>query len=60
MNLLESCNETKAVIDHFGFFRQDSAANEETWAKLLALSEYPQVIQAYSSMKVCATGGGYT
>jgi len=43
VNLLESSPNTKAVIDHFGFFRQEGAANEMTWAKLLALSEYPQV-----------------
>mmetsp|Transcript_38506 Transcript_38506/g.94724 ORF Transcript_38506/g.94724 Transcript_38506/m.94724 type:complete len:347 (-) Transcript_38506:114-1154(-) len=43
ISLLEASPETQAVIDHFGFFRQDGEAKEEVWAKLLALSQYPQV-----------------
>jgi len=34
---------TKAIIDHFGFFRQDGKAKEEIWGMLLGLSKFPQV-----------------
>ena len=43
VNLLELAPKTKAIIDHFGFFKQEGKANEAIWAKVLALSEYPQV-----------------
>ncbi|CAM9295878.1 unnamed protein product [Ascophyllum nodosum] len=40
--LLESSSETKLVVDHFGFFLQDGAADEAAWEQLLSLAKYPQ------------------
>mmetsp|Transcript_30875 Transcript_30875/g.72134 ORF Transcript_30875/g.72134 Transcript_30875/m.72134 type:complete len:347 (+) Transcript_30875:99-1139(+) len=42
-SLVASHPGTKAVVDHFGFFRQEGEAREGVWDALLALSKYPQV-----------------
>jgi predicted TIM-barrel fold metal-dependent hydrolase len=41
--LLRASPQTAAIIDHWGFFRRDGEADEDSWEKLLLLSEFPQV-----------------
>ena len=41
--LLMQHPETRVVIDHWGFFLQNGAPDEESWAALLALAAFPQV-----------------
>eukprot|EP00285_Hemiselmis_virescens_P012422 CAMPEP_0173386724 /NCGR_PEP_ID=MMETSP1356-20130122/9310_1 /TAXON_ID=77927 ORGANISM="Hemiselmis virescens, Strain PCC157" /NCGR_SAMPLE_ID=MMETSP1356 /ASSEMBLY_ACC=CAM_ASM_000847 /LENGTH=293 /DNA_ID=CAMNT_0014343067 /DNA_START=180 /DNA_END=1061 /DNA_ORIENTATION=+ len=41
--LVEAQPTTKAVIDHFGFFRQDSQAREDIWKEVIGLAQYPHV-----------------
>ncbi|KAG5181590.1 hypothetical protein JKP88DRAFT_186750 [Tribonema minus] len=41
--LLQCAPQTQAIIDHFGFFRQEGVTEDESWQQLLALAQYPQV-----------------
>ncbi len=42
-SLLEASPSTVVVVDHFGFFVQNGKVEEDSWAKLIALAQYPQV-----------------
>ena len=42
-SLLEASPSTQVVLDHWGFFVQDGKVEEDSWAKLIALAQYPQV-----------------
>ena len=48
VKLLRHSPDTKAVIDHWGFFLQNANIDEDSWQQLLSLAAYPQVLYAHS------------
>lgn len=50
VKLLKSSPSTKAVIDHWGFFVQDTKVDDDSWEQLLSLASYPQVYIKISAL----------
>lgn len=50
ISLLEASPDTKAIIDHWGFFLQNNAVDENSWTLLLSLARYPQVYIKLSAL----------